>query len=154
MFCPKRESTLPGGGTVFAAATSCRRPVVLFSSSVAAGYPSPAEDYVEGKLDLNAQLIRRPAATFIIRVEGESMTGAGIFPNDLLIVDRGVGPRPGDIVIAVVGNELTVKRLIKSGDGWSLRAENPDFPAISVTADMECVVWGVVTGSIRQFNRR
>ena len=82
------------------------------------------------------------------------MTGAGIFPNDLLIVDRGVGPRPGDIVIAVVGNELTVKRLIKSGDGWSLRAENPDFPAISVTADMECVVWGVVTGSIRQFNRR
>ena len=154
MFCYRHVPTVTGGGTVFAAATSCRRLLALFSSPVAAGYPSPAEDYVEGKLDLNAHLIRRPAATFIIRVEGESMTGAGIFPNDLLIVDRGVGPRPGDIVIAAVGSELTVKRLIKSGDGWSLRPENPDFPAISVTADMECVVWGVVTGSIRQFNRR
>jgi len=143
-----------GGGTVFAAATSCRRLLALFSSPVAAGYPSPAEDYVEGKLDLNAHLIRRPAATFIVRVEGESMTGAGIFPNDLLVVDRSVDPRPGDIIIAAVGNELTVKRLIKRGAGWSLRAENPDFPVIPITADMECVVWGVVTGSIRQFNRR
>jgi DNA polymerase V len=128
--------------------------LALFSSPVAAGYPSPAEDYVEGKLDLNAHLIRRPAATFIVRVEGESMTGAGIFPNDLLVVDRSVDPRPGDIIIAAVGNELTVKRLIKRGAGWSLRAENPDFPVIPITADMECVVWGVVTGSIRQFNRR
>ncbi len=145
---------MTGGGTVFAAATSCRRLLALFSSPVAAGYPSPAEDYVEGKLDLNAHLIRRPAATFIVRVEGESMTGAGIFPNDLLVVDRSVDPRPGDIIIAAVGNELTVKRLIKRGAGWSLRAENPDFPVIPITADMECVVWGVVTGSIRQFNRR
>ncbi len=136
---------------VHAADVSSRVPLRLLSSAVRAGFPSPAEDHVEGKLDLNEHLIRRPAATFIVRLEGESMIGAGLFPGDLLVVDRGAEPRPGRIVIAVLNGELTVKRLQKENGGWVLKAENPDFPSIAVTPDMECTLWGVVTSSIRQF---
>ncbi len=128
-------------------------PVRRSAAKVSAGFPSPAEDSGEGKLDLNEHLIARPAATFIIAVEGRSMTGAGIFPNDLLVVDRSIKPKRGDVVIAVVGGDLTVKRLEKNGEQWLLKAENPDYPAIFVTSEMECVIWGVVTSSIRRFQR-
>jgi len=134
------------------------RRLPLFACAVAAGFPSPAEDYVEGKLDLNEHLIRRPAATFIVRVEGESMTGAGILPGDLLVVDRSLKPKSGDIVIAAVGGELTVKRLARVRGGWVLRAENPDYPAISLNEDggggAENALWGVVTSAIHRFSRR
>ena len=80
----------------------------LFSSKVAAGFPSPADDHIEGKLDLNLHLIRRPAATFFVRAEGESMKNAGIFAGDLLVVDRGIQPQPEDVVIAVVHGERDV----------------------------------------------
>ncbi len=130
-----------------------RRSAAMVAAKVSAGFPSPAEDYGEGKLDLNEHLITRPAATFIITVEGRSMTGAGIFPGDLLVVDRSVKPKRGDVVIAVAGGDLTVKRLEKNGEQWLLKAENPDDPAIAVTPEMECVIWGVVTSSIRRFRR-
>ncbi|MDH5750056.1 MAG: translesion error-prone DNA polymerase V autoproteolytic subunit [Rhodospirillales bacterium] len=136
---------------IHAADVSRRVSLRLLSSPVQAGFPSPAEDHVEGKLDLNEHLIRRPAATFIVRLEGESMIGAGLFPGDLLVVDRGAEPRPGRIVIAILNGELTVKRLQKESGNWILKAENPNFSAIPVTPDMECTLWGVVTSSIRQF---
>ena len=138
--------------TIFVAVASRRLPLAVLATPVPAGFPSPAEDYVEGKLDLNEHLIRRPAATFIVRVEGESMIEAGIFPGDLLVVDRGIEARPDSIVVAAVGGELAVKRLRKGGAGWFLAAENPDFPPIEIGA--EDAIWGVVTSSIRRFDQR
>ena len=131
---------------IFAAMVSHRVALPVLAAPVPAGFPSPAEDNVEGKLDLNEHLIRRPAATFIVRVEGV------IFSGDLLVVDRSIEARPDSIVVAAVGGELVVKRLRKGGAGWFLAAENPDFPAIEIAAD--CAIWGVVTSSIRRFDRR
>ena len=121
----------------------------LYSSRVPAGFPSPADDHIEGKLDLNLHLIRRPAATFFIRAQGESMRDAGIFDGDLLVVDRAIAPQAGDIVIAVLHGDLTVKRLRKSNGALILCAENPDFPDIALD-DAGCEAWGVVTHSIRR----
>ena len=104
---------------IFAAMASHRVAVAVLAAPVPAGFPSPAEDYVEGKLDLNEHLIRRPAATFIVRVEGDSMAGAGIFSGDLLVVDRSIEARPDSIVVAA-----------------------------------EDAIWGVVSSSIRRFDRR
>ena len=86
-------------------------PLPLFSGKVATGFPSPADDYVEKTLDLNELLIQKPAATFFVRAQGESMLGAGIHPNDILLVDRSIEPVPGKIVICALNGELTVKRL-------------------------------------------
>lgn len=122
--------------------------LVLYTSRVPAGFPSPADDHIEGKLDLNEHLVLRPAATFFVRAEGASMTDAGIFDGDLLVVDRGITPGANDIVIAVVHGELTVKRLKNLGGAWALAAENPNFPNIPLD-DSGCEVWGVVTYSIR-----
>ncbi|MBT7942156.1 MAG: translesion error-prone DNA polymerase V autoproteolytic subunit, partial [Alphaproteobacteria bacterium] len=98
-----------GGGAVDE--TSAPSALPFFATAVQAGFPSPADDYMEGALDLNEHLIRRPAATFFLRVLGDSMTGAGIHSGDLLIVDRSIHPIDGHIVIAVIDGELTVKRL-------------------------------------------
>ena len=125
----------------------------VLESAVRAGFPSPAEDYIEGSLDLNEHLIRHPAATFIVRVEGESMRGVGIFPGDLLVVDRSVEPRDGHVVIAAVQGELTVKRLKGSPGAWRLVVEHPDFAAISLAKEGEdASIWGVVTSSIRRLD--
>lgn len=129
-------------------------PLPLFASAAQAGFPSPAEDYVEGKLDLNTHLIRRPAATFLVRAVGESMIGAGIYPGDILVVDRSLTPIHGSIVIAVINSELTVKRLCKFGTRNRLEAHNPDYPAIEISEEMEVWCWGVVTAAIREFGRR
>ena len=128
--------------------TALARP--LFSSPVPAGFPSPADDYLEGELDLNEYFVPHPAATFYVRVTGESMIGAGIFPGDILIVDRALEARHGSIVIAVVNNELTVKRLYQKGGVVELRPENPAFPVIACGCEMELVIWGVVSGVTRK----
>ena len=120
-----------------------------FTSSVPAGFPSPADDHIEGKLDLNEHLIRRPSATFFVRASGESMRDAGIFDGDLLIIDRGISAKSDDIVIASIHGELTVKRLRQSADAWLLVPENTNFPAIPLD-DTGCEIWGVVTHSIRR----
>jgi len=122
----------------------------LFSSPVPAGFPSPADDYLEGELDLNEYFVQHPAATFYVRVTGESMTGAGIFPGDILIVDRALEAHHGHIVIAVVNNELTVKRLYQKGGAVELRPENPAFPVITCRHEMELVIWGVVSAVTRK----
>ena len=121
----------------------------LYGSRVPAGFPSPADDHIEGKLDLNLHLIRRPAATFFIRAQGESMRDAGIFDGDLLVVDRAIAPQPDDIVIAVLHGELTVKRLKKSNGALVLCAENPAFSDIALD-DAGCEAWGIVTHSVRR----
>lgn len=124
--------------------------IPIFVSQVAAGFPSPADDYVEGALDLNEYFIHHPASTFCVRATGESMKGAGILPGDILIVDRSLTAKHGSIVIAVVDNELTVKRLYKQGGRVALRPENPDFPTIECKDGMELVIWGVVSGVTRK----
>jgi len=127
--------------------------VPMFLSRVQAGFPSPAEDFIEGTLDLNAHLVHHPAATFLLRVSGESMTGAGIFPDDILIVDRSITPANGHIVIAVVAGELTVKRFEKKCDRVRLLPENPAFKPIVPCEGDEVEIWGVVAHAIHSFGR-
>jgi len=117
----------------------------IFASKVQAGFPSPADDYIEGYLDLNSKFIKRPAATFVLQATGESMLGAGIFPGDWLLVDRSMTPTDGRVVIAAVDGELTVKRLSKKGNKIQLLPANPKFPPIDITEDSDMVIWGVVT---------
>ena len=114
---------------------------------VSAGFPSPAEDYIDSTLDLNAHLIENPAATFFLRVSGDSMTGAGIHSGDLLLVDRSLTPKINDIVIATIHNEFTVKRLGRHKEGWFLQSEIPDYPCLDIPEDSH--IWGVVKYSIR-----
>ena len=123
-------------------------PLPLFSGKVAAGFPSPADDYVEKTLDLNELLIQKPAATFFVRAQGESMLGAGIHPNDILVVDRSIDPVPGKIVICALNGELTVKRLERHNGQWQLKAENPAYAAIVIYEALELLIWGVVTNVI------
>lgn len=120
----------------------------LYQQTVSAGFPSPAEDYVEGKLDLNLHLIKNPAATFYVRVSGDSMLGAGIHSGDLLVVDRSLEAISGRIVIAVLNGELTVKRLSVESDRLILKAENESYPSIEVTEPQELSIWGVATSVI------
>lgn len=120
----------------------------LFANKVAAGFPSPADDYVEKTLDLNELLVQKPAATFFVCVQGDSMLGAGIHPGDMLVVDRSVEPVSGKVVICAVNSELTVKRLVMEDGVWKLRAENHAYPDIAITEDLETVFWGTVTNVI------
>jgi len=120
----------------------------LFTGKVAAGFPSPADDYVEKTLDLNELLVQKPAATFFVRAQGESMLGAGIHPNDILVVDRSIEPAPGKIVICALNGELTVKRLDCDNGQWKLKAENTDYSDIAIYEELELVIWGVVTNVI------
>ena len=116
-------------------------------SSTSAGFPSPAEDHVDRNLDLNEHLIRRPAATFFIKVSGQSMTGAGINDGALLVVDRSEEARDGRVVVAVVEGQHTVKRYRCRGNRCWLEAANPAYPDIH-DLDDESRVWGVVTFAI------
>jgi len=123
----------------------------VFAASVPAGFPSPADDYLEGALDLNEHLIRRPAATFFLRVLGDSMTGAGIHSGDLLIVDRSLPPADGSIVIAVIDGDMTVKRLSRRRGRVRLLAENPRYRPINVGGEQDLHIWGVVVHAIHSF---
>ena len=126
-----------------APSAACPQPVAM--SRVPAGFPSPADDYIEGDLDLNAYLIRHPAATFFVRVSGDSMIGAGVHSGDLLIVDRAKEVTDNSVVIARLEGELTVKRIRRREGGLCLVPDNPDFEPIEVGPEDEFEVWGVVT---------
>ncbi len=126
----------------------CVLAIPLFSGKVAAGFPSPADDYVEKTLDLNELLVQKPAATFFVRAQGESMLGVGIHPNDILVVDRSIEAVPGKIVICALNGELTVKRLTRDNEQWQLKAENPNYPDIVIHEELDMVIWGVVTNVI------
>ena len=131
------EVIMPGRGE------KCEMP--LFLESVSAGFPSPADDYLEGKLDLNDALIRNPAATFFVRVTGDSMIEAGIHSEDILVVDRSLNPKDGSIVIAVIDGELLVKRLFMQKGKVYLVPENKYYAPIEIKDEMAFEVWGVVT---------
>jgi len=113
------------------------------SCGVQAGFPSPAEDYIEKTLDINELVVEHPAATFFVRVVGDSMQDAGIFSGDILVVDRSLQAQSGKIVIAVLNGEFTVKRLKISSEGIYLMPENEKYPPIKVAE--ECSIWGVVS---------
>jgi DNA polymerase V len=119
--------------------------ILVSPVGVAAGFPSPAQDYFDGRIDLNAHLIRDITSTFIVRVAGDSMRDAGISDGDEVIVDRSIEPRDGVVVVAVVDGELTLKRLSVLRDRVVLRAENPRYPDIVVASLSELTIWGVVT---------
>jgi len=121
-----------------------KSPLPLADMTVPAGFPSPAGDYIEKTLDLNELMVQHPAATFFVRASGDSMIDAGIQTGDILVVDRSIEPTGGKIVVAVVNSEFTVKRLLKQGERVLLRAENPEFPDISIDPDSDFEVWGVV----------
>ena len=116
-----------------------------FDVGVAAGFPSPAEDYAEHPLDLHELLIEHPAATFFVRVQGDSMKGAGMQSGDILIVDRSLTAQSGKIVVALIDGEFTVKRLKIEEEKIFLIPENPRYPSIEVAAESDFQVWGVVT---------
>ncbi|MEV8082812.1 MULTISPECIES: LexA family protein [Pseudarthrobacter] len=119
--------------------------VLIAPVPVAAGFPSPAQDYFDGRIDLNAHLIKDITSTFVVRVTGDSMERAGISDGDELIVNRALEPRDGSVVIAVLDGELTVKRLRLTATGVVLQAENPKYPDIRVPALSELTIWGVAT---------
>ncbi len=120
----------------------------LFETKVQAGFPAPVEDQATATLDLNGFLVKNPTATFFVRATGDSMTGAGIFADDILVVDKSAEVENGDIVIAVVDNEFAVKRFVKTGDKIELRSENPSFPTIKISEASELKIWGVVKYTI------
>ena len=120
----------------------------LYSCKISAGFPSPADDHLEKNLDLNNYLIKHPAATFFVRVNGDSMINAGIHDNDILIVDRSLKPSHGKIVIAVVDSQMTVKRLYKKSGKLVLIPENKNFKPIEITENMSVEIWGVVVTAI------
>jgi DNA polymerase V len=130
-------------------ATPITRPLLAWP--VKAGFPSPADDYLEGRIDLNEHLIRHPAATFFVRVSGDSMSGAGIQDGDLLIVDKAADVTSGCIVVARVHDEFTLKRVCKQGNRVFLVPENDRYPTLEITEGSDFEIWGRVTGSVREY---
>lgn len=126
-------------------------PLPIFSSLVPAGFPSPADDHLEANLDLNQLLIKHPAATFFVRVSGDSMIGAGIHNNDILVVDRSLEAVHNSIVIAVIDGELTVKRLNLKGRRVILMPDNVNYDPIVIQDTNDLIIWGIVTSVIHQF---
>ncbi|NEM98197.1 LexA family protein [Pontibacter burrus] len=122
----------------------------LFSASVRAGFPSPAADYSSEPIDLNRLLSDNPTATFLVRVEGDSMIGAHIEPGDMAVIDRSVKATTGKIVLAFVEGEFTIKRLLLKKDGAYLMPENPKYKAMKFENPDNCRIWGVVVGIVKR----
>lgn len=122
----------------------------FFDTGISAGFPSPADDFKEQRLSLDEELIKNKEATFYARVSGQSMIGAGLDDNDLLIVDRSLEPKNNKIAVCFLDGEFTVKRLkVEKGEVW-LQPENPDYPPIKVTEENDFVIWGIVTNVIKK----
>lgn len=139
---------LPNKLEVFKPCLNKTQTFPLYSSKVSAGFPSPADDNLEKTLDLNSYLIKRPAATFFVRVNGDLMINAGINDNDILVVDRSIKPSHGKIIIAVLDGQMTVKRLYKSSGRIMLMPENDLYKPIEIQDHMNMEIWGVVTSSV------
>ncbi|MCH9632487.1 MAG: Protein UmuD [Chlamydiae bacterium] len=123
----------------------------LFTTPISAGFPSPAESHVDRKIDLNQELIKNPAATFFVRVEGDSMLEAGILSGDVLVVDRSIQAKDGKIIVAVVNGEFTVKKIKKINNKYFLVPENKKYSRTEITKEMEFSIWGVVLHAIHSF---
>ena len=126
--------------------------IPLLTDSVAAGFPSPADDYTEENIDLNEHLISNPFSTFFLRVKGDSMINAGIKDKDLIIVDKSLIAKPGNIVIAMIDGEFTIKRLSIKNDELYLKAENNDYPDFRFKNHIDVQIWGVVIYSIHGYS--
>ena len=122
--------------------------LTFYKEAVECGFPSPARDFTEGTIDLNEELIPRPNSTFIVRARGDSMIGSGIYPGDLLIVDRSLSPRNGSIFIAVLDGELSVKGLKLNNDQVTLSSSNPNYSDVIVSEEMDFTIWGVCTNVV------
>ena len=125
--------------------------IPLLNDSVSAGFPCPADDYTEENIDLNEHLISNPFSTFFLRVKGESMINAGIRDKDLIIVDKSLIAKPGDIVIAMIDGEFTIKRLSIKNDELYLKAENNNYPDFRFKNHIDVQIWGVVIYSIHSY---
>ena len=128
-----------------------RLPLPIDEVRISAGFPSPADDYEDKRLDINEYLVRNPVSTFFFSVEGDSMQGAEIFDGDILVVDKSIRPRHGQIVIAFVDGQRLVKRLYQRAGRVALLAENPAYPPLEIRDGMELLIWGVVTGKFKRF---
>jgi len=123
----------------------------LDTVKVSAGFPSPAADYEESRLDINEYLVRNPVSTFFFPVQGDSMEGAEIHDGDILVVDKSVRARHGHIVIAFIDGQRLVKRLHHRAGRVALMAENPNYPPLEIQEGMELHIWGVVVGKFKRF---
>lgn len=122
--------------------------IILFQDPVSAGFPSPATDFEDISLNLHDHIVHHPQSTFFLRVSGDSMSGAGIFHRDLVVVDRSISPKPNHIVIASIDGQFTIKRLVTQANQWFLQPENTRYLPIKLPHD-HCI-WGVVTHTVRQ----
>ena len=136
---------------IFKPDKSAIKELPLYSDLISAGFPSPAEDYLDKKLDLNEYLIKNRPATFLVKVNGNSMINSGIYDGDILVVDRSAEPANNKIVIGVIDGEFTVKRIIKKAKKLFLQPENENFKPIEITEDMDFKIWGIVTFAIHKF---
>ena len=131
--------------------TTKRFRIPLLNDSVSAGFPSPADDYTEENIDLNEHLISNPFSTFFLRVKGDSMINAGIKDKDLIIVDKSLIAKPGNIIIAMIDGEFTIKRLSIKNDELYLKAENHNYPDFRLKNHIDVQIWGVVIYSIHSY---
>ncbi len=123
---------------------------VFVDTGISAGFPSPADDFKEQRLSLDNELIKNKEATFFARVSGQSMIGAGLNDNDLLVIDRSLEPENNKIAVCFLDGEFTVKRLRVTKDEVWLQPENPDYPIIKITQNNDFVIWGIVTNVIKK----
>tara|TARA_B000000565_G_scaffold15558_1_gene11208 strand:- start:27243 stop:27704 length:462 start_codon:yes stop_codon:yes gene_type:complete len=145
-----KKSPEPTVANVYTAESVMDYPLVLYTSPVYAGSPSIAEDFTEGTLDLNKHLVKNPGKTFIVRVSGDSMRDANIHPEDLLVVDSSLRAVNGNIIVAAINGELTVKRLCTNNQTIFLMPENSGYAGIEITKEMNFVIWGVVTNVVHK----
>jgi len=125
--------------------------IPLYASRISAGFPSPADDYIEATLDLNRYMIRNPPDTFMVKVSGDAMVGAGFLDGDILVVDQSMQPRHGMIVVAIVSGEMYVRRLNRKHGGWALDPESSGFQSLRIKPGQDLEIRGVVTGMARRY---
>ena len=133
---------------IYRASKKSKLSINLYSSSIEAGFPSPADDHLDISLDLNKYLIKHPASTFYIYVKGDSMVDDGIYSGDIMIVDKSLNPKSNDIIIAVINGDFTVKKLYKNNNKIFLIPANKKYGLIPITDEMDFEIWGVVTHTI------
>ena len=141
---------------LYSADLSSELELLFADQGIRAGFPSPAQDYMSESIDLNQELIRHPATTFYARAVGDSMKGCGIDDGDLLVIDKAISPQDGDIVVAYIDGEFTLKKVRLEPDGsclWLIPA-NDEYPPIKVTEENEFIIWGVLTYNIKRQLRR
>ncbi len=143
---------LNGSGEVeiFESDITSKLELPLFQTGISAGFPSPADDYIEGRIDLNIELIKNPSATFFGRVNGDSMINAGIGNGDLIVVDKSIEPRENSIVVCIIDGEFTVKRFKKIKGEYFLCPENEKYKPIKINSENDFRIWGTVTYSIKK----